>query len=67
MFSKTNIYVAVTATLEEQINVPESVICVLASQIANLGESMIGAAFQEKEGFLWVCHYLTHMCVFQSF
>jgi uncharacterized membrane protein len=37
-----------------QINAPEAVICVIASQIANVGESIIGAAFQEKEGFQWV-------------
>lgn len=33
---------------------PEAVICVIASQVANLGESFIGAALQEKEGFQWV-------------
>lgn len=48
----------------EQINVPKAVICVLAAQIANLGESMIGAALQEKEGFRWVGHYLTQTCIF---
>lgn len=37
-----------------EINVPEAVICVVASQIANLGESVIGALFQEKEGFKWL-------------
>ncbi|XP_031266092.1 protein VTE6, chloroplastic-like [Pistacia vera] len=37
-----------------QINAPEAVVCVIASQIANLGESIIGAAFQEKEGFRWL-------------
>lgn len=37
-----------------QINAPEAVICVIASQIANVGESIIGAALQEKEGFQWV-------------
>ncbi|KAJ6886690.1 protein VTE6 [Populus alba x Populus x berolinensis] len=36
------------------INAPEAVICVIASQIANVGESIIGAAFQEKEGFQWL-------------
>lgn len=40
--------------LLEQINAAEAVICVIASQIANLGESIIGAALQEKEGFKWV-------------
>lgn len=38
----------------EQINLTEAVICILASQIANLGESVIGALFQDKEGFQWV-------------
>ncbi|KAI8011351.1 hypothetical protein LOK49_LG06G01122 [Camellia lanceoleosa] len=37
-----------------EINVPEAMICVVASQIANLGESLIGAALQEKEGFQWL-------------
>ncbi|XP_044507094.1 protein VTE6, chloroplastic-like isoform X3 [Mangifera indica] len=37
-----------------QINAPEAVICVIASQIANLGESIIGAALQDKEGFQWL-------------
>ncbi|KAJ6966256.1 protein VTE6 [Populus alba x Populus x berolinensis] len=37
-----------------QINVPEVVICLIASQIANVGESIIGAAFQDKEGFQWL-------------
>ncbi|KAB5534353.1 hypothetical protein DKX38_017439 [Salix brachista] len=37
-----------------EINAPEAVICVIASQIANVGESIIGAALQEKEGFQWV-------------
>ncbi|XP_044507093.1 protein VTE6, chloroplastic-like isoform X2 [Mangifera indica] len=37
-----------------QINAPEAVICVIASQIANLGESIIGAALQDKEGFQWI-------------
>lgn len=38
----------------EQVGLHEAIICVLASQIANLGESIIGAALQEKEGFQWV-------------
>ncbi|RDY13305.1 Protein VTE6, chloroplastic, partial [Mucuna pruriens] len=32
----------------------EAIICVLAAQIANVGESIIGAALQEKEGFKWL-------------
>ena len=38
----------------QQVNTHEAIICVLASQIANLGESIIGASLQEKEGFGWV-------------
>ncbi|KAK9674522.1 hypothetical protein RND81_12G238300 [Saponaria officinalis] len=37
-----------------QINTTQAVECVLASQIANFGESVIGASFQEKEGFRWL-------------
>ncbi|KAG5597534.1 hypothetical protein H5410_038766 [Solanum commersonii] len=37
-----------------QINIPGAVICVVAAQIANFGESLIGASFQEKEGFRWL-------------
>ncbi|KAE8726392.1 hypothetical protein F3Y22_tig00006992pilonHSYRG00009 [Hibiscus syriacus] len=37
-----------------EISVPEVLICVIASQIANLGESIIGASFQGKEGFHWL-------------
>ncbi|GER53962.1 hypothetical protein STAS_31513 [Striga asiatica] len=40
--------------VSKQINVPEAVICVIASQIANLGESIIGAELQEKDGFRWL-------------
>jgi uncharacterized membrane protein len=29
-------------------------VCILASQIANYGESYIGATLQDKEGFEWV-------------
>lgn len=43
----------------EQINAPEVIICVVASQIANFGESIIGAALQDKEGFRWVGNHLT--------
>ncbi|KAI3852422.1 hypothetical protein MKW92_030219 [Papaver armeniacum] len=37
-----------------EVSVPQAVICVLASQIANLGESLIGAVLQDKEGFRWL-------------
>uniref|UniRef100_A0A5B7A787 Uncharacterized protein n=1 Tax=Davidia involucrata TaxID=16924 RepID=A0A5B7A787_DAVIN len=49
-----SILLAFVACLMGEINVPEAIICVVASQIANLGESMIGAALQEKEGFRWL-------------
>ncbi|EXB54078.1 putative membrane protein [Morus notabilis] len=53
-----SILLASVACLMGQINAPETVICVLASQIANLGESIIGAALQEKEGFQWVGNHV---------
>ncbi|CAM0882517.1 unnamed protein product [Alopecurus aequalis] len=37
-----------------QVNIPQCVLCVLASQIANFGESIIGATLQDKEGFEWL-------------
>ncbi|TXG66665.1 hypothetical protein EZV62_007940 [Acer yangbiense] len=37
-----------------EIDAVEAVICVIASQIANLGESIIGAVLQEKDGFRWL-------------
>ncbi|KAI0491549.1 hypothetical protein KFK09_025809 [Dendrobium nobile] len=37
-----------------EVSAPQAAICVLASQIANIGESFIGAAFQEKDGFQWL-------------
>ncbi|XWS10841.1 hypothetical protein CRYUN_Cryun38cG0032600 [Craigia yunnanensis] len=49
-----SILLASIGCLMGEINVPEVVICVIASQIANLGESIIGAAFQGKEGFRWL-------------
>ncbi|GAV60686.1 DUF92 domain-containing protein, partial [Cephalotus follicularis] len=49
-----SILLALVSCLMGKISVPEAVICVIASQIANLGESIIGAAFQEKEGFRWL-------------
>lgn len=45
---------ASVACLMGEIDVPEAVICIIASQIANFGESLIGAAFQDKEGFRWL-------------
>ncbi|KAK4794242.1 hypothetical protein SAY86_012236 [Trapa natans] len=49
-----SICLAFASYLLQEINVAEAVICVLAAQIANLGESIIGAAFQDKEGFRWL-------------
>lgn len=46
----------------EQINVGEGMICVMASQIANVGESIIGAALQEREGFRWVSEVSFEFC-----
>ncbi|KAI3457602.1 hypothetical protein Pfo_014265 [Paulownia fortunei] len=49
-----SILLASAGCLMGQIYIPEAIICVIASQIANLGESIIGAALQEKEGFRWL-------------
>lgn len=38
----------------KQIRAAEAIVCIISSQIANVGESLIGAALQEKEGFQWV-------------
>ncbi|KAK9150725.1 hypothetical protein Syun_009034 [Stephania yunnanensis] len=37
-----------------EVDASGAIICVVASQIANLGESLIGALLQEKEGFKWL-------------
>ncbi|GMH25587.1 hypothetical protein Nepgr_027430 [Nepenthes gracilis] len=49
-----SILLSFVGCLTGQINATESVVCVLASQLANLGESVIGASLQEKEGFQWL-------------
>ncbi|CAL0310205.1 unnamed protein product [Lupinus luteus] len=49
-----SIVLAVVACLLGQVGQHEAIICVLASQIANVGESIIGAVLQEKEGFQWL-------------
>ncbi|KAK4387154.1 protein VTE6, chloroplastic [Sesamum angolense] len=49
-----SILLASVGCIMGEINAPEAVICVIASQIANLAESIIGAALQEKEGFRWL-------------
>lgn len=48
----------------KQIDARKAVICVIASQIANLGESIIGAALQDKEGFRWVGNHFVGGLVF---
>ncbi|KAL1820854.1 hypothetical protein ACET3Z_015723 [Daucus carota] len=48
------ILLASSGILLGQISTLEAVICVLAAQIANVGESLIGAALQDKEGFGWL-------------
>lgn len=47
-------FLASVGFLMGEINIREGIICVIASQIANVGESIIGAALQEKEGFRWL-------------
>ncbi|GLT65280.1 hypothetical protein SLA2020_377190 [Shorea laevis] len=37
-----------------EIRAAEAIVCIISSQIANVGESLIGAALQEKEGFQWL-------------
>jgi hypothetical protein len=37
-----------------KVNITQAAVCVVASQIANFGESYIGAVLQDKEGFQWV-------------
>ncbi|XP_011098186.1 protein VTE6, chloroplastic isoform X1 [Sesamum indicum] len=49
-----SILLASVGCIMGEINAPEAIICVIASQIANLAESIIGAALQEKEGFRWL-------------
>ncbi|GAB2226948.1 hypothetical protein Droror1_Dr00008747 [Drosera rotundifolia] len=38
----------------DQINAIEVALCVIASRLANLGESVIGASLQDKDGFRWL-------------
>ncbi|XP_039059297.1 protein VTE6, chloroplastic-like [Hibiscus syriacus] len=49
-----SVLLACIGCLLGEISVPEVLICVIASQIANLGESIIGSSFQGKEGFRWL-------------
>ncbi|EPS71277.1 hypothetical protein M569_03482, partial [Genlisea aurea] len=50
----SSILACVGCLMGEQISWGEGMICVLASVFANVVESIIGATFQEKEGFLWL-------------
>uniref|UniRef100_A0A7N0TE79 Uncharacterized protein n=1 Tax=Kalanchoe fedtschenkoi TaxID=63787 RepID=A0A7N0TE79_KALFE len=43
------------------IKPPEAVVCIIASQIANIGESIIGATLQEKDGFQWLNNDLVNV------
>ncbi|CAK9134167.1 unnamed protein product [Ilex paraguariensis] len=49
-----SILLAFVGCLIGEINISEAVVCIVASQIANLGESVIGAVLQDKEGFQWL-------------
>ncbi|PIA25950.1 hypothetical protein AQUCO_10200013v1 [Aquilegia coerulea] len=48
------VLLAYVGCLMGEVNPLEAAICVVASQIANVGESMIGAVLQDKEGFKWL-------------
>ncbi|PKA64624.1 hypothetical protein AXF42_Ash007371 [Apostasia shenzhenica] len=49
-----SVLLASVGYLVGKIDVAQAAICVVASQIANFGESYIGAAFQDKDGFKWL-------------
>ncbi|KAJ8755696.1 hypothetical protein K2173_022645 [Erythroxylum novogranatense] len=49
-----SILLASISCLMGQVDIAEAFICVVASQMANVGESIIGAVLQEKEGFRWL-------------
>ncbi|CAH9147621.1 unnamed protein product [Cuscuta epithymum] len=49
-----SVILASVSCIMGQIDKAEAVICVVASQIANLIESLVGATLQEKEGFRWL-------------
>ncbi|KAJ1285228.1 hypothetical protein BS78_03G263800 [Paspalum vaginatum] len=49
-----SVFLASIGYLLGQVNVSQIVVCILASQIANYGESYIGATLQDKEGFEWL-------------
>ncbi|KAF8696300.1 hypothetical protein HU200_037206 [Digitaria exilis] len=49
-----SVFLASVGYLLGQVNVSQVAVCLLASQIANYGESYIGATMQDKEGFEWL-------------
>ncbi|KAL4293696.1 protein VTE6, chloroplastic isoform X1 [Arachis ipaensis] len=49
-----SILLAFVGFLMGEVSSHAAIICVIASQIANIGESIIGAVYQEKEGFQWL-------------
>ncbi|KAK6946606.1 Protein of unknown function DUF92, TMEM19, partial [Dillenia turbinata] len=49
-----SILLSIIGCLTGQIDAPEAAICIVASQIANFGESILGASFQDKEGYRWL-------------
>ncbi|ONK55660.1 uncharacterized protein A4U43_UnF540 [Asparagus officinalis] len=56
-----SILLASVGYLMREIDVSQAVVCVIASQIANFGESLIGAALQDKEGFQWLNNDLVNV------
>ncbi|GJN17788.1 hypothetical protein PR202_gb04886 [Eleusine coracana subsp. coracana] len=51
-------FLAAVGYLLRQVDMQQGAICIIASQIANYGESYIGATLQDKEGFEWVSFVL---------
>ncbi|CAO1945104.1 unnamed protein product [Urochloa humidicola] len=49
-----SVFLASVAYLLGQVDVSQVAVCLLASQVANYGESYIGATLQDKEGFEWL-------------
>ncbi|KAL6845085.1 hypothetical protein ACP4OV_024580 [Aristida adscensionis] len=49
-----SVFLASVGYLLGQVDVSQILVCVLASQIANYGESFVGATLQDKEGFEWL-------------
>ncbi|KAK2422718.1 protein VTE6, chloroplastic [Trifolium repens] len=56
-----SVVLAFVSFLLGEVGSHEVIICILASQFANLGESIIGAALQEKEGFRWLNNDLVNI------